>query len=214
MGNRVRVLIADDHALVREAIRSAAELDGGFEVVAEAESASEALEMVRAFRPDLLLADLRLADGNAFTLIRRVRDESPGTQVLVLTVYDEETFVAEAVRSGALGYMLKTASLKEVLEAMRATAEGKAYLHPVAAEKLLREFSAMRGWAERSRWLTEREREVLRLLGEGKANKEIAASLGVTEQTVKTHLSKIFRKLGAGGRAAAVAEGLRRGLIS
>jgi DNA-binding NarL/FixJ family response regulator len=190
-----RVAIVDDHPVVREGLVAA--LDGKFDVTGVFSSAEEAIERVDA---DVLLLDLELPGMSGLDAIERLRQKAA---VLVLTAYDAEEDVERAIRAGAKGYLLKGASLEEIERAINALARGESYLDPRIASRVI---------APRQK-LTKREREVIRLVAEGKSNKEIAAKLRITERTVKFHVSSILNRLGAENRAQAVAIATERHLI-
>ena len=206
----MRVLVIDDHPVVREGLVTVLEDEADFEVVGSAGSAEEGLTLVERLRPDVVLLDLELPAMTGVEAIPRFVEASPGTRVLVFTAYDTDERVFGAIRSGARGYLLKGATAAEIARAIRAVHAGESYLEPRIAAKLLAEVSAPRRFAG---LLTERERAVLRLVAAGLANKQIARSLSITERTVKFHVTSILRKLDADNRAQAVAVAVQRGLL-
>jgi DNA-binding NarL/FixJ family response regulator len=206
----IRVLVVDDHPVVREGLVTLLQDEEDFEVVASAGSAEEALALAGQLRPDVVLLDLELPGMDGVRAIPRFAQASPETNVLVFTAYDTDERVFGAIRSGAKGYLLKGASASEIVRAVRTVDEGESYLEPRVAAKLVAELGAPRRFAG---LLTERERAVLRLVAAGLSNKQIARSLSITERTVKFHVTSILGKLGADNRAQAVAVAVQRGLL-
>lgn len=210
----VRVVLADDHPLIRQGLKVMLETSSAIDVVAEAETGRELVDLARLHNPDVVVVDIRMPDIDGLEAVRRIRKHHPGVRALMLTVHDEEGYVYEAVRAGATGYLLKTVSASELVNGILTVAEGKALLHPAVTRKLIDEFADMaKSGGKPDKELSRREREVLQLLAYGKANKEIAKALGIGAQTVKTHVSHIFAKLGAADRTGAVALALRKGLV-
>ncbi len=205
-GPPVRVLLVDDHPVVRDGLRGVLEGAGGFEVVGEAGDGAQALRMVGAARPDVVLMDLRMPVLDGVGATARLRAEHPGVPVLVLTTYDRDADIVRAIDAGATGYLLKDAPREELHRAVRAAARGETVLAPAVAARLV---GRLRGPAAGE--LSAREREVLRHVARGRTNREIAAALVVSEATVKTHLLNAFAKLGVDDRTAAVVTALERG---
>jgi two-component system, NarL family, response regulator LiaR len=205
----IRVLIADDHSVVRQGLRMFLGLDAELEVVGEAANGDEAVHMARQLRPDVVLMDLLMPgmDGVAATAV--IRAELPATEVLALTSVLEDALVVGAVRAGAIGYLLKDLQGDELCQAIKAAAAGQVQLSPQAAERLMQEVRA----PERPETLTERESEVLQLLAQGMSNKEIAHHLALGEKTVKSHVSHILVKFGVQSRTQAALAALRLGLV-
>src|SRR5215210_3016821 len=206
----VRILITDDHGVVRQGLRMFLSLDPEFEVVGEAENGQEALEMARELEPDVVLMDLLMPVMDGIKATRAIRSELPEVEVVALTSVLEDASVTGAVRAGAIGYLLKDADAEELHRAIRGAAEGRVQLAPEAAARLMREVSA----PENPEALTERETEVLRLLARGKSNRQIASELFVEEKTVKTHVSSILMKLGVHSRTQAALHAVHAGLVS
>ncbi|TQF05154.1 response regulator transcription factor [Kitasatospora acidiphila] len=208
----IRLLIVDDHPIVRDGLRGVFEGDPDFEVVGEAGNGAEGVDRALALAPDVVLMDLRMPEVGGVEAIRRLRDRAPAVRVLVLTTYDSDADVLPAVEAGATGYLLKDAPREELVRAVRAARAGQAVLAPTVAQKLMgRMREPAPGPAAEA--LTERELEVLRLVAAGSTNKESARRLFISEATVKTHLLHLYAKLGVRDRAAAVAEGYERGLL-
>ncbi len=206
LGGPVRVLLVDDHPVVRDGLRGVLEGAGGFEVVGEAGDGAQALRMVGAARPDVVLMDLRMPVLDGVGATARMRAEHPGVPVLVLTTFDRDADIVRAIDAGATGYLLKDAPREELHRAVRAAARGETVLAPAVAARLV---GRLRGPG--SGELSARERDVLRHVARGCTNREIAAALHVSEATVKTHLLNAFAKLGVDDRTAAVVTALERG---
>ena len=205
----IRVFIVDDHQIVREGLRLFLRQAPEFNIVGEAEDGREAIEKARVLHPDVVLMDLLLPklDGLAATSI--IRQEIPGTKVLVLTNgLGEGTSVMNALRAGASGYLLKDISMSELCQAIKIVAQGQTYLPSQVSRSLVEEIQT-----PVSEPLTEREKEVLRLLIQGNANKEIARNLHIAEETVKTHIKRIYGKLGVQSRAQAILTTMRLSLV-
>lgn len=195
----IRIVIADDHAVVRQGLKMFLLDDPDFEVIAEAQNGAEALELAKTQRPDVVLMDLLMPVMDGITAIGHIRREVPDTEVIALTSVLEDASVVGAIRAGAIGYLLKDTQAEDLTRAIKAAANGQVQLSPQAAARLVREVRA----PESPETLTERETDVLRLLAQGKANKEIAATLFIGENTVKTHVSSILVKLGVQSRTQA-----------
>lgn len=210
----VRVVLADDHALVRQGLRIMLQASPDVEVVAEAKDGRELIEQVQIHSPDVAVVDIRMPDMDGLEAVRLIKRDNPQVKALMLTVHDEEAYVHEAIRAGATGYLLKTVSSEELVKGILTVASGKAILHPSVTRQLIDEFSQL-AKADHSpqKGLSKREHDVLQLLAYGRSNKEIARSLGIGSQTVKTHVAHIFSKLGASDRTGAVALALRKGLV-
>ena len=204
----VRVVIADDHPVVRAGLRGMLKPESDIEVVAEAANGREAVSLVGRFEPEVVLMDLQMPELDGVAATKQIRDRHPDTNVLVLTTYDTDADITRAINAGATGYLLKDAPRQDLFRAIRAAARGESVLTPAVASRLM---NKMRGPAEES--LSDREIEVLTQVTDGKSNKEIAAELFISEATVKTHLVHIFGKLGVDDRTAAVTAALERGII-
>jgi DNA-binding NarL/FixJ family response regulator len=207
-------MLVDDHRLFREGLREILE-EEGFPVVGEAESAAEAVSMAAERKPAVVLMDLEMPGGSGIEATRRLAERSPDSRVVVLTVSAEEADVVEAVQAGACGYLLKDASVAEIAAGVQAAVEGDSLLSPRVTADLLdrvREAPAPRPLPGEPK-LTERERDVLRLVSQGRGNLEIAKELGISEQTVKTHVSSLLEKLGVHNRIQAAVYAVRNGLV-
>ncbi len=207
---KVRVVIADDHAVVRRGLRTFLDLDSDIEVVGEAVNGEEAIQFARERRPDVVLMDLLMPVVDGLTAIKRIREELPEVEVLALTSVLDDASVTGAIRAGAIGYLLKNTEAEELRRAIKSASEGKVHLSPEAAARLVREVQ-IPGSPEA---LTERETAVLRLVAKGQANKQIARELRIGEQTVKTHVSSILSKLHLRSRTQAALFAAERGLVS
>ncbi len=206
----IRILIADDHMVVRQGLRMFLSLDPDLEIVGEAADGAEAVRKARELKPDVVLMDLLMPVMDGIAAIGAIRRELPDTEVLALTSVLEDASVVGAVKAGAIGYMLKDTHADELCRAIKAAAAGQVQLSPGAAARLMREVRVPDG----PETLTERETEVLRLLAQGQSNKEIASTLTIGEKTVKTHVSNILSKLGVQSRTQAALYAVRIGLVS
>jgi DNA-binding NarL/FixJ family response regulator len=201
----IRILTADDHALLRQGIASLVELESDMEMVAEAATGREAVEKFKQHRPDITLMDLQMPDMSGINAMIAIRSEFPNARIIVLTTYAGDVQVMRALKAGARGYILKGRVHKELLETIRAVHAGQKRLPPEVAAVV----AEHAGEDE----LSARELDVLRLIAAGNANKEIAAQLSITEETVKSHVTRILSKLGANDRTHAVTIALKRGII-
>jgi two-component system, NarL family, response regulator LiaR len=210
----IRVLIADDQALIRAGFRMLLNGESDLEVVGEAENGVQAIERARLLKPDVVLMDLLMPAMGGIEATERLRAELPETEVVAMTSVLEDAAVVGAVRAGAIGYLLKDTDAEALCTAIKAAAAGQVQLAPEAAARLMREVRAPAPKAEaEGQALTERETEVLRLLARGRANKEIAADLNIGEKTVKTHVSNVLAKLGLQSRTQAALVAVRMGLV-
>jgi NarL family two-component system response regulator LiaR len=206
----IRILIVDDHSVVRQGLRMFLSLDPELEVIDEAVDGAEAVKKAKESKPDVVLMDLLMPVMDGITAIGIIRRELPDTEVIALTSVLEDSSVIGAVRAGAIGYLLKDTESDELCRAIKAAAAGQVQLSPKAAARLMREVRA----PDSHETLTERETEVLRLLAQGQSNKEIAHALSIGEKTVKTHVSNILSKLSVPSRTQAALYAVRIGLVS
>lgn len=205
----IRVLIVDDHPIVRDGLQGILAGNPDFEVVGQAANGTEAVRQTQAVRVDVVLMDLRMPEMGGVEAIKLLRRRSPDTHILVLTTYDTDTEVLSALEAGATGYLLKDAPREDLIRAVKAAHRGESTLSPAVASRLV---GRVRG--SETGALSPRELEIIKIIADGANNREAAAKLFVSEATVKTHLLHIFEKLGVRDRAAAVAEAYRRRLIS
>lgn len=213
----IKVMIADDHALVREGTRQLLDGRPGLKVVGEASDGEEAVELARQLRPDVILMDIAMPRMNGVEATRRIKEACPSASVLILTAYDDEQYIYALLDAGAAGYLLKNVSGEELVRSVQSVAEGESVLHPAIASKVFKRAtgggSAAEAGAEIDA-LSEREITVLALAAKGLSNKMIAKQLDLSDRTVQVHLSNIFSKLQVASRTEAVISALRRGLLS
>jgi NarL family two-component system response regulator LiaR len=215
--NPIRVILAEDHTLVREGTRRILEATNTVSVVAEAADGREAVEVVDRFEPDVAIIDIGMPGINGIEATRRIKQDHPRVSVLVLSMHDDEQFIFAVLEAGAAGYLLKDVDGHQLVNAVEAVHAGEAVLHPAIAHKVLsRLASRLEGNSKRDTGepLTARETEVLRLAARGMANKQIGTALDVSVRTVQAHLTSVFHKLGVGSRTEAVLHGLRQGWFS
>jgi len=213
----ITIVLADDHPVVRDGLRAILETQPDFAVIGESGTGAEAVAQVKALRPDVLLLDLEMPQMDGVEALRQIHQSAADTRVLVFTAYDSDDRILAAVQAGAQGYLLKGAPREQIFDAIRVVHNGGSLLQPAVASKLLKQVQSGSDRAasdDRANLLTPRETEVLRLLAQGMANKQIAARLGISERTVKFHVSAIFGKLDAANRTEAVTIAAQRGLIS
>jgi DNA-binding NarL/FixJ family response regulator len=213
LAEQIRVLLVDDHAVVREGLRTFLALQEGIEIAGEAADGEEAVRAAEQLRPDVVLMDLVMPKLDGVAAMRILRERVPKTRVIVLTSFLDDDKLLPALRAGAAGYLLKNTPPQELVRAVRAAHAGEALLDPVVAARLVESLAAS-GEEEPIDRLTKREREVLELIGRGLPNKRIALELGVAEKTVKTHVSHVLAKLGVTDRTQAAVIAVRAGLVS
>jgi DNA-binding NarL/FixJ family response regulator len=213
MQTSIRILVADDHPIVRDGLIAILTTQPDFEVIGEAATGPQTVEQVTTLRPDVVLLDLEMPEIDGVEALRQMRQLRPDTRVIVFTAFDTDERILGAVRAGARGYLLKGAPREEIFRAIRVVHAGESLLQPIVASKLLRQVSQEQSAFPGPETLTPRELEVLRLLARGLENKEIAAELVIAERTVKFHVSSIQGKLGAGNRTEAVVIAAKQGLI-
>lgn len=208
MTDRIRLLIADDHPVVRDGLRGMLSIQPDFEIVGEASTGAEAITFAQQLQPHVVLMDLRMPIGDGATAIAQIKTRYPDINILVLTTYDSDADILRAIEAGATGYLLKDAPREELFRAIRSTARGESVLTPTVASRLM---GRMRAPAEEA--LSAREIEVLSLVARGANNKEAARQLHISEATVKSHLIHIFAKLGVNDRTQAVTTAMQRGIV-
>jgi len=209
----IRVLVVDDHLIVREGLGLILETAEGIEQAGEAADGAEALRLCAELRPDVVLMDLRMPGMDGLTAIRRLAVAQPEVSVLILTTYDEDDLMLQGLQAGARGFLLKDTSRAALLDAIRAAARGQTLLSPDVMQRVLAHAAAPAASASGPLDLTERELEVLRAAAQGQRSKEIAYALNITERTVKAHLASIYNKFGVDSRPAAIAVAAQKGLL-
>jgi DNA-binding NarL/FixJ family response regulator len=216
-GDCIRVLLADDHSVVRAGLRAVLSIAKDIEVVSEASSGREVIALAARIQPDVVVMDVSMGEPNGLAATPEVLAASPSSRVLILTMHGEEEYLAAALQAGASGYLVKSAATRELIDAVRAVARGDVFVQPAAARVLARRLrDAENGSEDRSRLdkLSDREREVLRLVAEGYGAPDIAARLGISAKTVDTYRHRIGEKLGFAGRPEYVRFALRAGLLT
>ena len=214
--NTIRVVLIDDHDLIRRGMKTMLESEGNIEVVGEASDGSKALQLVEETDPDVVLVDVVMPNKNGIDTTRELKDAFPHVGVVVLSGHDDQRVVFDALKAGASGYLLKTADLGEVLATVRAVASGEAKLDPMIATKVLNEFQGYQRAevTEGFQPLTPREREILSLMSDGLPNKTIGSRLSISERTVTTHVANIYSKLHVNNRVSAIQEAMRRRILN
>ena len=213
---KIRIMIVDDHPIVREGLVAVLRRDEDFEIVGEAADGRAAVKRALSLKPDLILMDLRMPEMSGVEAMQKIRATDPAIKFLVLTTYDTDEHIVGALEAGASGYLLKDAPREDLFNAIRTVARGEALLQPRVAARLIQHMTGQTARAQANAGeedLSPREIEVLQLVARGQANKEIAAQLTITEATVKTHLAHIFQKLAVNDRTEAVTAALQRGII-
>lgn len=213
--DKLTVLIADDHPLVREALHRALEGEEDIEVVAEANDGEEAVKFASELKPNVAVMDIVMPKLNGIEATRKIKEIAPDTAILILTAYDDDEYVLGLLDAGAAGYLLKSARGRDLVGAIRAIRSGESVLHPKIIAKLLKRATiAPAGEHKASELLSERESEVLKLVTSGMSNKEIAEKLFLSQRTIKAHLTNIFNKLNVASRSEAIVKGLQWGLVT
>lgn len=215
--DRIRVLIADDHTLVRDGTRRILESEKDLEVVAEASNGEEAVALTSSLRPDIAIIDIAMPVLDGIEVTRQIKALYPETAILILTAHDNDQFIYNLLEAGAAGYLLKSVRSQELVDAVRALHAGESVLHPAIARKVLNYFASPSGRDKkqgRSESLTQREQDILKLVTKGFTNKEIADELSLSARTVQRHLESIFNKLQVGSRTEAVVRALKEGWVT
>ncbi len=215
--DKIRILIADDHAVVREGTRTLLEREPDMEVVGEAADGEEALRLLNKLKPDVAILDISMPKLSGIEVTRQIKPQLPTLAILILTAYDNDEYVFALLEAGAAGYLLKDVPSREVVDAVRAVHSGESVLHPAIARKVIQR--AITGSAKTSEGkseieLSEREKEVLKLAAKGQNNKEIADALCISIRTVQGHINSIFHKLGVGSRTEAIFLSVKKGWLS
>jgi two-component system, NarL family, response regulator NreC len=212
----IRVLVADDHTIIRSGLRLLLERQGGFEVVAEASDGRQAVDLAERERPDVVMLDIGMPNLNGIEATKQIMAKLPQVKVIVLSMHSDETYVLKALRAGARGYLLKDSAESDIMNAIRAVQEGKAYFSPEISRMLVDDYMRQlqqRGIDDTYELLTAREREILQMLAEGKSNKDIASMLNLSTYTVETHRSHILQKLNLHTLPELILYAVRKGII-
>ena len=210
----IKVLIVDDHTVVRDGLTAMLGRESDFHVVGEAANGVQAVERSRQLKPDVILMDLRMPELDGVQAMRQIREDDPTVKFLVLTTYDSDEYIFDAIEAGAKGYLLKDTSRQELFRALRAASRDESLIEPAVAGKVLNRLAQLsRQATSDGETFSERELEVLQHLAKGSANKEIASTLSISKSTVKTHAANIFHKLEVNGRMEAVTKAMQKGII-
>lgn len=210
----IKILVADDHSLVRAGIRALLEKEPDFEVVAEARNGREALELIRQYQPDIVLMDLAMPELNGLEAMRQLSKEFPKIHSIILSMYSDEEHVWRALQAGAAGYLVKGGALAELELALRSVARGQTYLSPSVSKPVIKKYLQRTGGGGAAESLTSRQREILQMIAEGKRSKQMALILNISVNTVQSHRSQLMKRLDAKDIAALVRHALRLGLVS
>jgi DNA-binding NarL/FixJ family response regulator len=209
----IKILIVDDHPVVREGICSMLKREPDFKIVGEATNGLEAIERVRELSPDVVLMDLRMPEMDGVEAISKIKEERPEVKFIILTTFSDDEYIFKGIAAGARAYLLKDAPREELFKAIRAVSRGESLIQPVVASRLLDRLAELSKKTPSAEMLSERELEVLRLMASGVSNRDIAGQLSITQSTVKTHITSIFQKLNVTTRTEAVTTALRKGMI-
>jgi DNA-binding NarL/FixJ family response regulator len=211
---RTKLLITDDHAVVREGLSAMLSREKDFQVVGEAVNGREAIEKARELKPDMVLMDLRMPEVDGIEAMRQIKSENPEMKFIILTTYDNDEYIFKGIEAGARAYLLKDAPREELFKAIRAVNRGESLIEPAIAGKVLDRFAELSRQAQSAETLSAQEIKVLTLMAKGAGNKLIASTLNIGESTVKTHIQNIFHKLGVNGRTEAVTEAIKKNIIT
>ena len=211
----IKILIADDHLIIRQGLRLILETENDFEIVGEASDGAEALSLCKKLKPNVVLMDLRMPNMDGLTAIEKLRDEQPDVAVVILTTFNEDELMLRGLQAGARGYLLKDTDRSTLFDTIRAAARGETLLKPEIMARVLAQKNApaAKSKSDSTFNLTDREFEVLESVARGERSKEVAAHLGISERTVKAHLASIYQKLEVDSRAAAIAVAAQKGLL-
>lgn len=209
----IKILIADDHLIIRQGLRLILETETDFELIGEASDGAEALSLCKKLKPDVVLMDLRMPNMDGLTAIEKLRVEQPNIAVVILTTFNEDDLMLRGLQAGAHGYLLKDTDRNTLFNTIRAAARGETLLKPEIMTRVLAQKTMMKAESHEPINLTERELEVLGSVARGERSKEIAVHLAISERTVKAHLASIYNKLGVDSRAAAIAVAAQKGLL-
>jgi DNA-binding NarL/FixJ family response regulator len=211
--SKIRVLIADDHPVVREGLATMLSREHDIEVVGQADNGIKAIEKAGELHPDIILMDLRMPEVDGIEAMRRIKINNPETMFIILSTYDNDEYIFKGIESGARAYLLKDAPREDLFKAIRGVSKGESFIEPAVAGKVLDRFAELSRHSQVSETLSEREVEVLVLMAKGTSNKVIASTLNIGESTAKTHIQSIFNKLGVNVRTEAVTEAVKKGII-
>jgi len=209
----IKLLIADDHLIIRQGLRLILETESDFELIGEASDGNEALSLCKKLKPDVVLMDLRMPNMDGLTAIEKLRAEQPAVAVVILTTFNEDELMLRGLQAGARGYLLKDTDRSTLFDTIRAAARGETLLKPEIMARVLSQKSTTKVELNTSLNLTDRELEVLESVARGERSKEVASHLGISERTVKAHLASIYQKLEVDSRAAAIAVAAQKGLL-
>lgn len=215
--NKIRIVIADDHAVVREGTRSLLEEEDNLEVVGEAADGEEAVKLIKQLQPDVAIIDISMPKLSGIEVTRQIKPLYPSVAILILTAYDNDEYIFALLEAGAAGYLLKDVSSHEIVEAVRSVHAGESVLHPAIARKVIQRLVPAPAKSSEEKpepLMSEREMQVLKLAAKGMSNKDIASELSISVRTVQGHLNSIFNKLGVGSRTEAIFHGVKKGWLS
>lgn len=213
MEEKIKILIADDHPVVREGLMSMVSREPDFIVVGEATNGKEAVAKAVELKPDIILMDLRMPEMDGVEAMKQIAAVNPQIKFIILTTFSDDEYIFRGIEAGARAYLLKDTPREELFKAIRTVYKGESLIQPVVASKVLDKFAELARQTQAPDALTDREIEVLQLIAKGAANKEIADALCISSSTVKTHIASIFQKLGANDRTEAVTQAIKRGII-